>query len=127
MRLRERTNKPMRYREVSVELPEKPLFIYEPRGFNPNLRPACFPTLPLDQDYVAESSEVSSPRSTTPSPPALVFRDSRQQEVEEAEAKDMEKLSDNLVYFTGHNLAWEDEEGNALARSPLPVSIKNQS
>lgn len=126
MRLRERTNKPMRYREVSVELPEKPLFIYEPRGFNPNLRPACFPTLPLDQDYVAESSEASSPRSTTPSTPALVFRDSRQQKVE-AETEDMEKLSDNLVYFTSFNLAWEDEEGNALERTPIRVSIRIRS
>jgi hypothetical protein len=74
MKLRKRTNKPLRYREDDDEdSHSKPLFIYEPTPFNPNLRPACFPTLPLHLSY--EASENSQP--AIPIRPALVFRDPR--------------------------------------------------
>ena len=117
MQLREKIHKPARYREEEIEdLPPKPLFIFESIPFDPNLRPACFPTLPLDQ-FPPGDSEIAKPAPTTPVTPAMVFRDPRVKRDKEG------KMADHPGEYDGFGIPWEDEQGNEVERTPLPVSI----
>lgn len=82
MQLRTSIRRPGRYREDEVdELPPNPSFAIPTTPFNPNVRPACFPTLPLDQfppDHPYHpSNSTGQSENDKPERPALVFRDQR--------------------------------------------------
>jgi hypothetical protein len=104
MQLRANVRRPGRYREDEVEdLPPNPRFVVPTIAFNPDLRPAVFPTLqwnelsPDHPAYVAkeqdlednsgegESSENAISGERPKERPALVFRDNRTLPVMETE------------------------------------------
>src|SRR6187402_2493721 len=153
-RPRKHITKPPRYREQSTtQQPKKeshkPFYVYQPSPYNPNLRPACFPTLALDQEYCDHISSLSLRDSlpSIPERPALVFRDLRvrrdmdaDMDKDKAEPEKVgevlpasgEKLSleglgpvEDLEpgEYDGADVSWVDEDGKDLPRFPLPVSI----
>lgn len=101
MRLRTHVRRPGRYREDDIEeLPPNPTFVVPTIAFNPNLRPAVFPTLRWDElppdhpcliseeleclqegrEEAAKSEsavELEEVREERIERPAIVFRDTR--------------------------------------------------
>src|SRR4051812_5034971 len=139
----EHITKPPRYREQSSTQPpkketHKPFYVYEPSPYNPKLRPACFPTLALDQDYFDDdisSLSLGDNLPRIPERPALVFRDLRVRrdmngdvDMTEPEKEQMGEILNPVEdlepgEFDGAGVPWVDEDGNDLPRFPLPVSI----
>jgi hypothetical protein len=119
MRLRINVRRPGRYREDDLEeLPPNPQFVVPTIAFNPNLRPAVFPTLRWDElppdhpsltdqaeerevnlqerreEGVEEASEQTVEMSERP---AVVFRDTRMAPIMEQEEGLMQLSDDTWV------------------------------
>jgi hypothetical protein len=149
MRLRANVRRPGRYREEDVEdLPPNPSFVVPTIPFNPNLRPAAFPTLQwneLSPDHPAfvaketvqeeipvggESQESEADEGVRKDKPAVVFRDNRTVPIMEPE-QGLIQLEDGTWVATEYegeydafSGIWEDDDvgGETEERLFPPVS-----
>jgi hypothetical protein len=151
MRLRANVRRPGRYREEDVEdLPPNPSFVVPTIPFNPNLRPAAFPTLQwneLSPDHPAfvaketvqeessvegESQESETDEGLRKARPAVVFRDNRTVPIMEPEAG-LIQLEDGTWVATGDegeydalSGIWEDDVGGETEERWFPAVCLNR-
>jgi len=119
MQLRTNIRLPGRYRDVEdaeLVLPPKPTFVHPTVPYDPNLRPAVFPTIPLDQSPPEESATATPDSKTSePNSPVIQRRNNKQEPRMPVEIQEPP--------YDGMAVGWEDDQGAPLPRYGLPVSI----
>lgn len=121
MQLRKQRHKPSRYREPDdITLPAKATYVHEEVLFNPYLRPACFPTLSLDQSLSEDSeSEGKDNSSTQVIHSAPICRDPRVWRVQEDKMKEQ---YESCVPYNPHRSSYCDDPNNGkVERITLPA------